>query len=794
MLSNYFKIAFRSIVNNKIYSSINIAGLSIGLACCLAIGLYIADELSYDRFNTHFDSIYRLTEKQKQADGDYLVAVTPGPLATMLKKDFPEILETVRVGRWGGSFSNGKQIWEAQNLLIVDPSFFSIFDFPLLAGNAAEAFQGIHEVIISESMAQKLFGPDWSKKAVIGKTLSFNSEQPLTLVGVAKDPPVLSHLQFDALLPFNYLVSIDQWSNKWNSNNFHTYLRVRPETEMAAFSEKIEPILGRYSEDKTTKLALQPLSDIYLKSKFDFKTDWGKRSEILYVQIFIAVAFIILLIAIVNFVNLATARASKRAKEVAVRKTVGAQKSSLVIQFLGESLLMTATAVAGAFVLTQLFLPFFNNLSGKALALPYESVPFWLAVASITIVVSVLTGLYPAFFLSAFRPARVLKGVFDIKSGKKFRQSLVVVQFAISVTLGIGTLVIYQQLNFIQKRKLGFDQSQLMFVQLKGDLRSKAFAFKEEIMHLAGVELASATTSNMVDISNSSPIEWQGQTPKDEFLITQMNVDADFLKTTGISLASGRNFFMEIAADTSGSNGNYMINETAAKRMGWTPETALGKSVKFWGTEGKIVGVLKDFHFRPLQVSIEPFIFRFRPREFYFSILIKTNPRVLKNTISSIDQICKKYDPANPLNYGFVDQELSMLYKTEQRTGEIVLNFSVLAIFVSCLGLFGLATFTAEQRNKEIGVRKVLGASIAGIVSLLSKDFLKLIMIAILIASPVAWWLMKHWLQSFAYKIELQWWMFAIAGMLSIVVGMATVSFQSVQAALLNPAKSLKNE
>lgn len=754
----------------------------------------IGGELSYDRFHTHFDSIYRITEKQKQADGDYLVAVTPGPLAPTLKKDFPEVVETVRVGRWGGSFANGKQISEAQNLLIVDPSFFTIFDFPLVAGNAAKAFQGANEVIISESMAQKLFGTNWPRNSIIGKTLLLNNQQPMKLVGIVKSPPEHSHLQFDALLPFNYLVSIDPWSNKWNSNNFHTYIRVRPQMDMAAFASKIQTHLSSYSEDKSTKLGLQALSDIYLKSKFDFKTDWGKRSEILYVRIFIAVACIILLIAIVNFVNLATARASKRAKEVGVRKTIGAQKSSLVIQFLSESFLMTIIAVIGAFTLTQLFLPLFNTLSGKALTLPYESRGFWLSIVLLTIFVSFLTGLYPAFFLSAFRPARVLKGVFDVKSGKTFRQSLVVSQFAISVTLGIGTLVIYQQLNFIQNRKLGFDQSQLMFVQLKGDLRGKALAVKEEIMHLAGVERASATTSNLVDVSNSTQIEWEGQAPKDEFLITQMNVDADFLKTSGISLASGRNFSTQVALDTSGSNGNYMINETAAKRMGWTPETALGKSIKFWGSEGKIIGVLKDFHFRPLQVSIEPFVFRYRPNDFYFTILVKTNPRTLKNTISSIDQICRKYDPASPLDYGFVDQELKMLYKTEQRTGDIVFNFSLLAIFVSCLGLFGLATFTAEQRMKEIGVRKVLGASIASIVNLLSLDFVKLILVAILIASPAAWWLMTNWLQSFAYKIEIQWWMFALAGMLSVIVGAATVSFQSIKAALSNPVKALKNQ
>ncbi|NIJ51824.1 ABC transporter permease [Dyadobacter arcticus] len=794
MLTNYIKISLRNVLNNKVYSGINIAGLSIGLSCCLAIGLYIFDELSFDRFHVHFDSTYRLIEKQKQSDGLSTVAVTPGPLAPTMSKDFPEVMETARVGLWSGILSNGKQVSESENMLIVDPSFFKVFTFPLVAGNVNKVFRGINEVIISEVMAGRLFGPNWKRAAIIGKTVSLNNDQALTLVGVAKNPPANSHLQFDVLLPFNYLVSIDEWSNKWNSNNFHTYIRLRPETNAASFEEKIKLQVNRYTDGNDVTLLLQPLADIYLKSKFDFKTDWGKRSEILYVRIFLTVALIILLIAVVNFVNLATARASKRAKEVGVRKTVGAQKSSLIIQFLSESFLMTISAVGVALILAQAYLPAFNTLSGKQLSLPIESVNFWLALTAITLVVSFLTGLYPAFFLSAFRPVSVLKGVFDIKSGKSFRQSMVVGQFTLSIALAIGTLVIYQQLNFIQNKKLGFDQSQLMFVSLKGELKSKAIAFKQDMMHLAGVERASATTSNLVDVTNSTKIEWEGQAPKDEFLITQMNIDGDFLQTTGMSLAAGRNFSDRISADTSGANGNYIINETAAKRMGWTSESALGKTVKFWGSAGKIVGVFKDFHFRPLQVAIEPFIFRYRPVNFYFSLLIKTKPGSLKNTLAEIGKVYKKYDPNYPISYGFVDQELKTLYKTEQRTGEIVLNFSMLAILISCLGLFGLATFTAEQRTKEIGVRKVLGASIAGIVGLLSKDFLKLVAIAIVIASPVAWWLMNQWLQGFAYRIDIEWWMFAAAAISAVLIAIATVSFQSIKAALMNPVRALRSE
>ncbi|SFE99869.1 ABC transporter permease [Spirosoma endophyticum] len=794
MLANYLKIALRTLWKNKVYSGINVAGLAIGLAACLAIGLYILDEFTYDRFNTHYDSIYRIVENQKQASGIYNVAVTPGPLAATLTKDFPDVLQTTRVGRWSGALTQGRKAVEADNMFFVDPAFFSLFTYPLVLGNVNNVFLSPDEVIISESMAERFFGTNWASTAILGKPFKLNSDHTLTLAGVVKNPPEHSHLQFDVLLPFKYLEQYDEWSMKWNSNSYHTYIRLRPETNLVSFTDKIQLQIKRYANESGTTLELQPLRDIYLKSTFDFQTDWGKRSNMLYVRIFLTVGLIVLLIAVVNFINLATARASQRAREVGVRKTIGAQRSSLVVQFLGESFLLTSLAVAGALLLMQSLLPLFNSLSDKSLTLPYQDVRFWFFLLGLTVFVSLLTGLYPAFFLSSFRPARVLKGVFTIKTGQTFRQSLVVGQFALSIVLAIATVVIYQQLNFIQTKKLGFDKSQLLYVRLKGDLRAKALAIKQDIQRLPGVANVSTTTSNLVDVMNSGTIEWQGQTPKDEFLITNMNVDADFMKTTGMSLAAGRNFSAQITSDTSSKLGSYLINESAAKRMGWTPASALGKTIKFWGMDGKVVGVLRDFHFRPLRVVIEPFIFRFRPKDYYFNLLIKTQPNAVQRTLSDIGSVYKTYDATFPISYGFVDQDLNTQYRTEQRTGQIVLYFSILAILVSCLGLFGLTTFTTEQRIKEIGMRKVLGASVSSIVTLLSKDFVKLVLIAILIASPVAWWASKIWLQDFVYKIDVEWWVFALVGGLSISIALLTVGFQSVKAALMNPVKSLRSE
>jgi len=796
MIRNYFRIALRNLSRNKVSSFINIVGLAAGMAVVMLIGLYVLDEYSYDRFHKNGNHIFRVVETQKQADGFHPVATTPAPLAAALKTDFAEVVQTARVGRWNGMLQNGTQSVEPKDMTIVDKSFFQIFDFPFILGNAPTSFDNPDEIIINEEMAAFFFGENWRKKDILGQLLVLNDFQklPLKLVGVVKTLPANSHLQSAVFLPFKYLEKYDEWSNKWNSNNYHTYLQLKPEANLGAFGQKIAGYLKKFDTSGETTLQLQPLSTIYLQSKFDFQTDWGKRSDIFYVYLCITVGLTILLIAVFNFINLATARATQRAKEVGVRKLVGAKRLNLVYQFLTEALLTVGIAIVLAMALADLLLPVLNHIADKTLSIPFSRALFWGVAVVFVLVMTILSGLYPAFILSSFRPIKVMNGFFAIRSGKVFRQSLVVGQFLLSITLITSTLVMYRQLIFIQDKKLGFDKEQLLYVKLKGDLKAKSALLKQAFSNISGVASVSATTNNLVDVINSSPIEWEGQVSKAEFLITQMNVDADFLTTTGATLVAGRNFSNSIVSDTLDQQGAFLVNETAAQQMGWTSQKAVGKKVKFWGLEGNIIGVLADFHFRPLSVQIEPFILRYRPKEFYFTLLLKIQPSQVKQTIENLTNVYNKYEANYPFEYGFVNQDLDLQYSREQRIGTVFLSFSLLAIFISCLGLFGLAVFTAEQRTKEIGIRKVLGASIGDIVAVLSKDFIKLVLLAAVIAFPLAWYFMSKWLQDFAYRTKIEWWMFAVAGFGALAIALLTVSFQAIRAAVANPVESLRSE
>jgi putative ABC transport system permease protein len=796
MIKNYIKIALRNLLRHKSYSLINIGGLAIGFACCIAIGLYIWDEYSYDRFHTHYDEIYRIVEQQNQAGALHDVPVTPGPLAPVLMGDFPEILQTCRIRRTGAALIFGELTIEQSQILVVDNSFFSLFDFRLVLGNPQKVLLSPDEIVITENMAVRIFGSDWQRSSnLLGQQIQLNNGRILTLAGVAQNSPINSHIQFDVLLSCHF-DELSSPNHNWNSNYYLTYILLNPEADAMALNEKLFNHLDKYKPESNITLSLQPLSDIYLHSVFA-EGNWCKTGDIIYVQIFLAVGSVVLLIALFNFINLSTARAMNRAKEVGVRKVAGGLRKQLITQFLSESLIMTLLAVCSALLLVQLFLPVLNDISGKSLKVPLRDPSFEFALFAFTLITSLLSGMYPAFYLSGFQPVKVLKGSFVVRSGMFFRRSLVVSQFAFSIILITGTIVIYKQLIFLQHKNLGFDQSHLLYIPMVNELRTKALLIKTELVNHTSIAGVATTSDNLVNLKRGTTnFEWEGKQSGDSFLMTHLDIDADFLSTTEMTLVAGRNFNPAIISDTSSA---YLINETAATRMGWTSDQALGKTINFSKMEGRVIGVVKDFHFRSLAEKIEPLLFHCWPREssgrlFAPGLLVKAKANQVQDAISVIEKIYKKYERKTAPYYQFVDQALQNQYRAEQNTARIILYFSILAILVSSLGLFGLATYTAEQRIKEIGVRKVLGASTISILSLLSTDFLKLVLIAIVIASPIAWWSMNLWMKDFAYKIAIEWWIFVLSGLAAVSIALLTISFQSIKAAWTNPVKNLRTE
>lgn len=793
MWKNYFNIACRNLLKNRVYSLINIGGLALGLACCMTIGLFIWDELSYDKFHSKGKDIFRVVEKQNQAGVEYDIATTPGPLAPALKGDFAEVGQTCRV-RWMGTrrFKIGEKAVESGNSYATDQSFFTLFDFKLSLGDRKSVLRNPDDIVISESIAEQFFGKNWrSKKDLLGQAINFNDDRVLKLVGVAENCPEKSHIQFEVLLSVKSFETQPQ-SYRWDNNDYHTYIALNPASKQADFQTKLHNYYQKYVPASKTQFYLQPFHDIYLKSEFAFDTEWSKISDILYINIFSGVGLVILLIAIFNFINLSTARAIKRASEVGVRKAVGAQRGQLVFQFLTESMIMTLLALGLAVALLGLFLPLLNSIAAKTIPLPFSNPSFMLYSIAFVLGVGFIAGIFPAFYLSGFQAIKTLKGAFVSNSGKMLRRSLVVMQFFFSVVLIIGTMVIYKQLTFLQNKNLGFDQSQLISVKMMFSLRENPEPMKRDLQNHSSIVSVASASNNLVDVNNSThSIKWEGQADGDEFLMSLANVDRNYLQTTGMKLIAGRNFDPKISTDTSSA---YIINESAAKRMGWTAEEAIDKSFTLWESPGRVIGVIEDFHFHKLTAAIEPFVLYNWPRDIYSTLLVKTRPNQNKEAITAIEQTYKKYEKQSAVKYEFVDEALENQYQAEQRTGTIVLYFSILAIFISCLGLFGLATFTAEQRTKEIGVRKVLGASIASITGLLSQDFLKLVCLAIVIAAPVAYYGMSLWLQDFAYRIEIEWWMFVLAGVLAVGIAFLTIGFQSVKAALANPVSSLRSE
>lgn len=792
MILYNLKLAFRNIRRNKTFSMINIAGLAVSLASLLVISLFIWDELNHDKFHTKSDRIYRITEKQDQAGEIYNVAVTPYPLADALAAEYPEIERSARVGYWMGVLKNGDKSIEIKKMLYTENSFFGLFDFPLVKGSAASALVGQDEIIISERVAEQFFGKNWeSRPNLIGSLFKLNDQDDFKLAGVVKNVPANSSFEFEVLLPLKHLVTTDPWSNKWNSNNFHTYVLLNKGSDVALFGKKISNTLSKYNKDTKDILELQPFSAQFLYSKFDFNTDWGKRSDIKYIRIFSITGILLLLIACINFINLSTARSVKKAVEVGVRKVNGASRKQLVWQFVLESLLVTVFSGLIALVMVQLVQPLVSDLAGYSIPFPESTLSFGILFAIVLGVVGLLAGLYPAVILSAYHPAAVIKMKGGVGKHAFMRKGLVVFQFAVSVTLILCTLFMYRQLSFMRSKDLGFDKEHLVEFRIPpGPLMNNVGPLKNELAAQTSIVAVSPSTMDLSDVDNSSYLEWEGMQERDKFLITHANVDPDFIPALDMKILAGSNFSSQITNDTA----TYIVNESTVKKMGYDNKGILGKEVIFWGNKGRIIGVVKDFHFKPLSAAIDPFILRYQPADRYFRMFLKLRKGQMEEGLKVIKRIYAKYEKVYPLEVSFVDEGVNQAYKKDGYVANIILAFSMLTIFIGCLGLFGLTVFSVEQRVREIGIRKVLGAGVMSIMQLLLKDFLKLVLIGTVLAFPVAWYASSRWLENYAYRIDIEWWVFAITGLAVMGIALATVGFQAKRSALANPVKSLRAE
>ena len=793
MFKNYLKIAWRNIVRNKAFSFINIFGLGLGMACSLLIFLWVQDERNVDAFHANRANIYSIYERVFSEGKVEAGRATPGLLATELKRAIPEI--KYASGYWEDEietlFSVGEKNFNRIGTY-ADTDFFKMFSYPLLQGTAANALAAPDDIAISRSMATNIFG---SPQAAMGKAIQFNNAHFFTVNAVFEDLPVNTSQHFDFVINWQYLLKAVDWLSNWSDRAPQTFIQLQPGADAARVDAKIKNFVtayltASYRTGYRVELGLQPLNKVYLESVFKQGKPDGGRIE--YVRLFTIVALFILIIACVNFMNLATARSAKRAKEVGIRKTIGAVRTRLIVQFIGEALLLTFLAFLIALIIVLSALPYFNQLTGKHIVLPVTVPGFWLDIAGLLLATGFIAGSYPAFFLSSLNPVKVLKGALKFSpNALLFRKGLVVFQFTLSIILITGTLVISKQLRYIQTKNLGFDRGNLVYMHFPyPEGLAKGFdVFKQELLTMPGIKA--------VDYSAQPPshttfytynLNWPSKNPNSKAFAIDNGVGYDYFKLMGIHFAEGRPFLKDFATDTSG----LIINETALKMMGL--KKPVGQQVTIGNQRRTILGVVKDFHFKSLHEPIEPLILILNPKPDFGYVLVKTEAGKTSQGVASMESVFTQMEKKFPFRCSFADEEYQKLYNDEMTVGKLSDSFSFLAIFISCLGLLGLTMFTAEQRRKEIGVRKIIGASEIDIVAMLSKDIVKLVILSALIATPVAWLAMNNWLQNFAYRISLSGWIFLVAGAIAILIALATVSYQAIKAALANPVKSLRTE
>lgn len=785
MLKHYFTIIYRNMLRAKSYFVINVAGLSTGLACTLLIYLWVRDELRVDHFHAYDDRLYQVMEHQRYADEIMTTTSTPGILAENLKAEMPEV-EYAATTAWVNDFTLSV---EEKNIkakgLHVGKEFFVIFSYPMVDGQPHQVLDDKSGMVISRALAISLFG---TAEDVVGKTVEFQHEKMFRITGVFEDIPATSSLRFDFALSFEVFKDENPWVKEWGNNGPSTYVLLHDGADAGAFSTRIRDYIKGKREDSNVSLFLQKYSDRYLYGRYENGVQSGGRIE--YVRLFSVIAIFILIIACINFMNLATARASRKAKEVGIKKSIGAQRRALVFQYLSESMMVAFISLALAWTMVWMFLPQFNVITQKVIALSLHDGELMLAFALITLVTGLIAGSYPAFYLSSFRPAAVLKGQLRNSAGELWaRKGLVVFQFFLSIILIVSVLVIYKQIRFVQSKNLGYNREQLIRFPAEGKVATTRETFLDEIRRIPGVVNASSSGHGFVGRNyNTSGLEWEGKDPEDLILFENVAANYGLAETLGLELVAGRFPSEEFGADTT----KIVFNETAIRVMNL--EHPIGSKVRLWDQyDLEIIGVVKDFHYQSLHDPINPLFFWVRPQNTWM-IMVRLEAGREQETLERLNNFYKAYNPGFALDYQFQDDEYAKLYASEQRVATLSGYFASLAILISSLGLFGLAAFTAERRQKEIGIRKALGSSSTNIVLLLSGDFTRMVLVSIVVGLPVSYWLLDRWLTRFAFHIELEWWYFLAAAVVALCIAWVTVASQAIRAAGVNPVKCLRVE
>ncbi len=799
MLRNYLSVALRNLRRHPAYSLINISGLAIGMATCILILMYIQDELGYDRYHPHAERVYRIVDDIESGGQTVQTAGTPTAWGPALKRDFPEIELLVRMRGTGSAWlvDLGNTIYYERKVIWAEPDLFEMFSIPLVSGDPGTALVEPYSMVISEDLAFKYFGTE----DPVGEVVNLDNRWDFTVTGVMKNIPTNSHMRPDMFVSYTTMNVIRSWDlGDWEFHrNLYTYIRLRENVSPDDFEAKLPAFLERHAGDQYREAgiilrpSLQPLVDIRLYSNRE--SEHEPNGDIRYIALFMIIAFLILIIACINFINLATARSEMRAREVGVRKVMGANRLQLIRQFMGESVLMAGLAAVVAVILVQLTVPGVNEIAGKQLALPLTD---WMVLGTLalgTILIGLAAGSYPAAYLSGFLPAVVMKG--NPVTGKKglgMRQVLVVVQFSMSIFLLVSTAVIHDQLEFIQTKRLGFDKEHVMVVPITGSHQiPNTPVLKQRLSGMPGVVGVATTTGvpgmRVLPIMEVRP---DGMPPEDHLMMATLHVDENFLDVMDIDVVAGRNFSPDWGTDTTGG---VLLNETAVRNLGWgAPDDALGRQFERLSFEGvvpgRVIGVIRDFHLRTIHEEIEPAAIM--TSTYHIFVLIRIAPDNIPETIGRIEEVWRDVDPRFPLDYTFLDEDFDALYRTDHQLGEIFAVFAFLAIFVACLGLLGLASFSIQQRTREIGIRKVVGSSVSGIVILLSRDFMKYVLLANLIAWPLAWFVMSNWLQNYAYAAEIRFEWFLVGGLVALVIAWLTIGVHAVGASRRNPVNALR--